>query len=152
VLLYGNLASFVPEAEQAPLRDALRAWLHEDRPTAMRLSAALTGRSAELFHLVEQQKLVTIAPQLRASIEQNRDQLSPLSPRDRLKSIEVPVYLLHGAHDSVIPPSEALFAGIELRGHPHSVLVTPLIEHVEVSRKADLLEQLALVQFMSHLF
>jgi hypothetical protein len=49
----------------------------------------------------------------------------------------VPVYLLHGSADSVIPPSETDWA--------------PLLDHVEISRTARLKDELALIDFMSEL-
>jgi pimeloyl-ACP methyl ester carboxylesterase len=152
VVLYGHLEDFVDEPELTPTREALRAWLHEDRPRARAIGATLKGEGARLFQLVEEQKLPTLAPQLKAMVEKNQKQYDALSPRGRLGRIDAPVYLLHGSHDSVIPPSEADFAGLELGSHCHDVLVTPLIEHVEISRTATLRDKLALVAFMAHLF
>ena len=63
----------------------------------------------------------------------------------------VPVYLLHGSADSVIPPSETEWAGLELEGAPHRALVSPLLEHVSVEGKAGLYDQFELVDFMSRL-
>jgi hypothetical protein len=61
----------------------------------------------------------------------------------------VPVYLLHGSHDSVIPPSETDAAHLELGAAEHQALVSPLLEHVEVSKSAGLTDKLALVAFMA---
>jgi hypothetical protein len=63
----------------------------------------------------------------------------------------VPVYLLHGSSDSVIPPSETEWAGLELAGVPHRALVSPLIEHVEVNKSAGLVDELELVDFMAQI-
>src|SRR6187399_2090343 len=69
----------------------------------------------------------------------------------KLGEMKVPVYLLHGAHDNVIPPSETDAAGLELGAARHIALVSPLIEHVEVSKSAGFGDQLALVSFMAQL-
>jgi hypothetical protein len=61
----------------------------------------------------------------------------------------LPVYLLHGSGDSVIPPSETEWASRELGSHDHRALVSPLLEHVEVSKTASVLHQVALVDFMA---
>ena len=58
---------------------------------------------------------------------------------------------MHGAGDSVIPASETEWAERELQGTEHVALVSPLLEHVEVSKPAGIADQLALVRFMSHL-
>jgi hypothetical protein len=59
------------------------------------------------------------------------------------------VYLLHGASDSVIPPSEAEWAERELGNLPHRALVSPLLEHVEVDKSGALGQELELVDFMA---
>jgi hypothetical protein len=61
------------------------------------------------------------------------------------------VYLLHGSHDSVIPPSETDWAALELGPHPHDALVSPLLEHVSVAGESDLGDKLALVKFMANM-
>lgn len=152
VVLYAYLEEFLAEPELTATRAAMRAWLQEDKATARTKASSLTGEGARLFQLLEQQKLAELSPQLKAVVEKHRAELRELSPRGRLKEIRVPVYLLHGAHDAVIPASEADFAGLELDGSPHELLVTPLIEHVEVNRETTLRERITLVAFLSHLF
>lgn len=152
VVLYGHLESFLRDPELTQTRAAFRAWLHEDRDTARRAAQTLTGEGARLFRLLEEQKLATLGPELMAAVKSNQTRYAQLSPHGMLGRIDAPVYLLHGTHDAVIPPSEADFAGLELGSHRHEVLVTPLIEHVEVSRAATWYEKLALVRFMANLF
>jgi len=152
VVLYGNLGKFTSPEDLSPMRDVVRAWLHEDRPAAMTLAPTLSPSNLALFQLIEGQKLGALAPQLKEILRQQHETSLALSPKGKLSDIGVPVYLLHGAHDSVIPPSESVFCGLELGDRAHEVLVTPLIEHVEVSRSAELREQFALVRFMARLF
>ena len=102
--------------------------------------------------MLEAQKLAELSPELRAIVAKHGAELSALSPKGKLKNIRAPVYLLHGSLDSVIPASEAEFADLELAESAHELLVTPLIEHVEVNRKASLREQFSLLAFMAHLF
>jgi pimeloyl-ACP methyl ester carboxylesterase len=152
VLLYGNLEQFVPASDLAPMRAGFRAWLQEDRKAARELAKARTTAEAnQLWDLLEAGKLQTLAARLDAMLEAQQAQLAALSPAGRLASTTVPVYLLHGAHDNVIPPSETDAAGIELGSARHVALVSPLIEHVEVSKGAGLGDQLALVSFMAQL-
>lgn len=152
VILYANLGEFLSEPELTPTRDAFRAWLHEDRPTALGIARSLNGEGARLFRLLQEQRLGELAPPLKAAVEKHRPELQSLSPRGQLNRIAAPVYLLHGSHDSVIPPNETECAHLELEGHAHDALVTPLIEHVEVSQNVGMAEKLGLVTFMAHLF
>jgi len=150
VVAYGNLEHFVEPADRDTLRDALRLWLHEDRPAAIARASQRTTESGErLFRLVESGKLAELGPDLLRLLAQKKAELAELSPAGRLAHIEAPVYLLHGSADSVIPPSEAEWGDRELGGAPHQALVSPLLEHVEVDEKGALGEQLALVDLMA---
>ncbi len=152
VLLYGELDHFVDEADRETLRDALRDWLHEDRAAALARASQRTTESGErLFMLLQQGRLLELAPELDALLKQHQSDLAALSPRGHLRDVGVPVYLLHGSGDSVIPPSETEWAGLELEDAPHRALVSPLLEHVSVSGSAGLVDQIELVDFMSKL-
>jgi dienelactone hydrolase len=152
VLLYGELDHFVEEPDRETLRDALRLWLHEEKARALaRASERTTASGERLFVLLQEGRLRELAPELRARLDSRQAELGALSPRGQLQQVGVPVYLLHGQGDSVIPPSETEWAGLELAGAPHRALVTPLLDHVEVSGSAGLVEKLELVDFMSRL-
>ncbi len=150
VLLYGNLERFVPDVDLPVMREGFKAWLHEDQKAARAAARGLVTPEAErLWQLLEKQQLQTLAPALDRLLEEQRSSLESLSAAGHLSSLRVPVYLLHGTHDSVIPASETDAANLELTGSEHQALVSPLLEHVEVSKKASLGDKLALVSFMA---
>lgn len=150
VLMYGNLEHFVPDGDLPAMREGFKLWLREDQKAARAAARARTTPEAErLWQLLEQHQLQTLAPELDRLLESQRERLAALSAAGHLKSLGVPVYLLHGAHDSVIPPSETDSAALELAGALHQALVSPLIEHVEVRKAAGLADKLALVAFMA---
>ena len=62
----------------------------------------------------------------------------------------MPVFLLHGAHDDVIPPAEAQFAAREIgpSGDVH-LLITPALKHVTVEGHPTLRQQWQAVHFMA---
>lgn len=157
VMVYGHLESFVPEADLPAMRGAFKAWLQEDRKAARaRVAACTSFESVALWHLLESGTLRSLAPKLDALLESRSDELSALSSASKLGQISVPVYLLHGSHDSVIPPYETDAADLELSASDassagHLALVSPLLEHVEVSKTAGLSDELALVSFMAQL-
>lgn len=150
VMLYGNIGSFVPEQDRGAAGRALRAWLMEDRARAKsEADSCTTDACRELFARVRDGRAAELGPQVKALIASHEQDLAGLSPRGRLSSIRVPVHLLHGDGDSVIPPSESEWAAEELGSLPHSLLVTPLIEHVEVSKPAGWGQKAMLVDFMA---
>jgi dienelactone hydrolase len=152
VLVYGNLEHFVPAVDLPVMREGFKAWLHEDQKAARAAARArVTPEAERLWQLLEQQQLQTLAPELDRLLERQGAELDRLSARGHLRSLSVPVYLLHGSHDSVIPASETDAANLELSGAEHRALVSPLLDHVEVSKKAGLGDQLALVAFMAKL-
>lgn len=152
VLLYGNLEHFVPAEDLAVMREGFKEWLHEDVKAARAAAKGRVSPEADrLWQLLETQQLQTLAPELDRLLEAQSAELSRLSARGHLRALEVPVYLLHGSHDSVIPPSETDAANLELAGTEHQALVSPLLEHVEVSKSAGLSDKWALVSFMAKL-
>jgi dienelactone hydrolase len=152
VLLYGNLERFVPASDLPAMRAGVKAWLEEDRPRARRFAAARTTPESErLWKLLEAGRTQELAPELEAVLAGKERELEALSPHGRLAKIGVPVYLLHGSHDSVIPPSETDWAAQELGSQPHDALVSPLLEHVSVAGQAGWEEKLALVRFMARM-
>jgi dienelactone hydrolase len=152
VLIYGNLEHFVPAADLPAMRAGFQAWLQEDRKRARAAAESRTTPEAErLWQLLENQQLQTLAPELDRLLAGQSAELAGLSSVGRLQQLTMPVYLLHGSHDSVIPPSETDAAALELDGAEHQALVSPLLEHVEVSKTASLAEKLALVSFMARL-
>jgi dienelactone hydrolase len=153
VLLYGAVDRFAPEADRPALRDALRSSLHQDPASAAAAAARLTtDRGRQLWRLAETRQLQTLAPELEAIVTERRAELAALSPRGRLAALHVPVYLVHGADDSVIPAIETTWASRELGDADHLALISPLIEHVEVNRAAGFMDKLALVRFIARMF
>jgi pimeloyl-ACP methyl ester carboxylesterase len=152
VLVYENLDWFVPAEDRAVMREAVKAWLHEDRARAWWFaSLGTTLRSEQFFEHLASGDSSAFRATLGTAMEGTSGLNNGLSPRGRLDRIPVPVYLLHGAGDRVIPAEETVWGGRELDGHPHAALVSPLIEHVEVSGKPTWRDQWALVDFMSRL-
>src|SRR5258705_322362 len=104
VLTYRYLDRLVLEADREIMRHALRAWLHEDREVARVWAKSLTSPEAEqLFARFESHRLGELGRDLEALVREDARDLERLSPHGKLHRILCPVYLLHGADDSVIP-------------------------------------------------
>jgi dienelactone hydrolase len=152
VLVYENLAHFAPAADQPALQRSFKAWLQVDRKSARKAAEALvTPEGQRLWQLLEKQQLQALAPELDRLLEQQTQRLRRLSAAGQLRRLTMPVHLLHGSHDSVIPPSETDAAHLELGAAEHQALVSPLLEHVEVSKTAGFSDKLALVAFMAEI-
>ncbi|HMR79738.1 MAG TPA: hypothetical protein PKD61_31740, partial [Polyangiaceae bacterium] len=152
VLVNQHLEALVAKQDRPCLGAALQSWLKEERERAVTLaSQCSTAEARRIFALLQAGKLKQLAPALGGLLLAHDAELAQLSPKGRMGDIRPPVYLLHGAHDNVIPPSETEWAERELQGARHSALVTPLLGHVEVEPSAQWLDQVALVSFMARM-
>jgi len=154
VLLYQELEHFVDEEDLPAMRDAVRAWLGEDRKKAAVAAARCRTVSGQhIYRLLETSHLAELAPALEERVRLRGSELRALSPHGRLAAIHVPVYALHGSGDTVIPPSETtwLEREAEASGADHRMLVTPLLEHVSIAGHAKLGDEWALVDLIGRL-
>ncbi len=83
-------------------------------------------------------------------IDRHSKEMDAVSPGGKMSGLHVPVYLLHGAGDSVIPPSESLWLAQDV---PHddlrAVLISPALVHVDMDKKVTFCDEWALVDFMA---
>jgi pimeloyl-ACP methyl ester carboxylesterase len=148
VLVYSHVEDFFPAADVPVARDALRSWLHEDFDVARARAQALSPESAPLMKQIFDHS-PALAPLLDAEVSRLAPQLAAVSPSGHLATLRVPVFLLHGAGDRVIPASETEWLAHDTpRGLLRAALVSPAIEHVALEDKSSLGDELALVHFM----
>jgi pimeloyl-ACP methyl ester carboxylesterase len=148
VLVYSHVEDFFPAADVPVARDALRSWLHEDFDAARARAAALSPEAAARMKQIFDHS-PSLAPALDAEVTRLSSQLAAVSPGAHLAELRVPVFLLHGAGDRVIPSSETEWLAHDTpRGLLRAALVSPAIEHVELEGKPSLGDELALVHFM----
>jgi pimeloyl-ACP methyl ester carboxylesterase len=151
VLEYEYVEDFVPPADVPAIRTVLRAHLYEDKAAEKTTMAALTpAQQAEAKELMDTKSLKTQAS-LAASNERNAEVLAELSPHGRLETLTVPVYLLHGEADNIIPSAETLWMETELpRSTLKAALVSPVISHIDFeSSQPTALDQWRLIHFFA---
>ncbi len=150
VFFYAYADRFVDIASRLTFRDALRLLLQEKRPEALRVAGFLQGDARALFDRISAHDKSFLQPLVAGVLPSLRPDMARASPAGHLAGLTVPVFLLHGAGDDVIPAAEARFAAQELaaRGHVH-LLVTPAIKHVTVQGHPSAWQQWQIVHFMA---
>jgi dienelactone hydrolase len=150
VLVYDRLEDFFPPSDLDAARIALRAWLWEDVADARKKEEALSPPSRAKMDELFDDHLDSIEPALLAELETHRDDMRAASPHAGMEGLRAPVYLLHGAGDSVIPATETLWLATDVpKGLVRDVLVSPAVVHVELEGEPPLREKWALVHFMA---
>lgn len=132
----------IPDADA--VRAALGALLREERPELASLSPEARARLDPLRHGHE---LAPAAPRLRQIVEAHAADLAALSPAGHLVDVKVPVFLLHGQGDPLVPSTESRAIQRE-RPEGTQLLRTPLLGHAD-HREVSLLDQLEVVRFMA---
>ena len=148
VLLYTHAADFFPAEDVSAARDALRLFLHEKRNEAREVAKRLSPPSKAKMDVVFGPDISSLRPELMAMIARRTPDMKLVSPHDRLAGLRAHVYILHGAGDTVIPATEALWLAQDVPAASlRMVLVSAAIEHVEL-KEPSLGDQWSLVHFM----
>jgi pimeloyl-ACP methyl ester carboxylesterase len=153
VFVYAHLSRFFPPDDLPAAREALRYWLWEEpenaKPWLAQLSPAARSTMEDLFA----DRIDTLRTKMLDVIRTEEPELAALSPRGQITDLRVPVLILHGSADNVIPAAESVWLAeeiplIELRG----VLITPTFSHVDPQQKVTWLDELRLVHFVGGIF
>jgi dienelactone hydrolase len=161
VILLAGLRHFVPPDQTEALRHAIMTFLDAssydttDKPRAAalfadarRLGDALPEPARTVMSWVNNRDVTTLGPQLLPYLEELGGDAA-LSP-ERSPATHVPVFLLHGAHDNVIPYTETpkLAAYLRAQGNARvTSLLTPLMSHANVAAAASVSEVWTLIRF-----
>jgi acetyl esterase/lipase len=150
VFIYAHAERFFDEKDAAPAREALRLWLAEKRDEARAKAAALDPPARDRLNRLFDHELGEVSPLILREVDADRDELAAVSPHGRLAGLRVPVFLLHGSGDTVIPPSETGWLAHDVpKQDLRDVLVSPAIVHIELTGKPTWRDQWALVHFLA---
>ena len=149
VLIYADVESFFEKPDQAGAREAIRLWLgerlEEARTAAQSLSPAAQARLEALFR----HERDTVRDKLVSEIRLHSAELLEVSPRGRLGALRVPVFLIHGVGDKVIPTSETEWLAREVPAeYLRRALITPVLSHADVQTNLGLREYWEVLSFM----
>jgi pimeloyl-ACP methyl ester carboxylesterase len=148
LLAYSHLEDFFSPRDIPVAREALRQWLWE-QPQAMKTAAAMSpAGQVELDRLLHHRDLLRDA--LLKEITLHKEEMEAVSPHGHIAALQTPVYLLHGAGDTVIPSSETLWLAKDVPQQDlKAILVSQALVHVDMGAKVKWQEQWQLVDFMA---
>jgi dienelactone hydrolase len=165
ILLLAALQHFVPAAQVEPLHDAIVTFLDAsgyestDRARSARLFAEARAKAAGLpdpartvMGWVNDRNVAALGPKLLPYLEELGGDPA-LSP-ERSPATQVPVFLLHGAADNVIPSTETPRVADYLGRHGNArvaYLLTPLLSHADTSASVRMADAWALVRFWTRM-
>ena len=151
VLEYENLQDFVPATDVATMRAMLRAHLYEDGPAERGVFAAMTPEQVkEAKGLLDATSHTTLGL-LEQSQKKHGLDMAAVSPQGRLAGMTVPVYLLHGEGDNIIPSAETAWMAEELpKRKLEARLISPVLSHLNLDGKGPgVVDRLRLVHFFA---
>lgn len=152
VLVYNRVDDFFPLEDREPARLALRAWLQEKRDLAREVQKSASPASQKKLEEIFTTDLHGLRADLLAIVKAHEGEDTGVSPHGHLGGLEAPVFLLHGADDSVIPSSETLWLARDVPpGLLRQAVVSPAIRHVEVEGEPTYAEQWELLHFMGEI-
>ena len=151
VYFYAHAEQFVAADQLEIFRDALRLMLHHDRLTAERAAAGLHDEARVLFNQIDRNDKRALAPLVLRTIVTLRSEMAAVSPAGHMDAIRgIPVFILHGANDDVMPPTEPAANARELESHADvHLLITPAMKHVTFEGEASWRERFRILHTMA---
>lgn len=150
VLAYSHLEDFFSPRDVPLARDALHEQLWE-QPDAQEKIALLSPAGRKTFDMLLHHR-DQLQQRFFKEIDHHRGEMQAVSPHNHVGDLRVPVYLLHGTTDSVIPASETLWLAKEVPSTQlRAVLISPAMNliHVDGQRGVPIMQEWALVDFMA---
>ena len=161
VVLYGMTPRVVPPEQVEALREGIRTFLWASQLTlvdqkkadatfakARQMVKGMPEPAATYLRYVNDRNVKALGPVLVPHIAEVAAHAA-MSPQRATSAPAAPVYLLHGADDTVIPAVESRLLADHLRSRDADVrvLLSGLITHAEVDKSAAASETLKLVSF-----
>lgn len=149
VFAYSHAARLFP-TDPDKTKELLRVWLHGDPEAAKRGMATLEPRARATMDMLVRHDHAGLVADVNAILAAESARSLAASPRGKLAAMGPPVFLLHGATDDVIPPSESRFIWGELPAPARgSLLVSQALGHVELKGTPTKGDQVELVELMA---
>jgi pimeloyl-ACP methyl ester carboxylesterase len=151
VFVYSNLEKFFAASDLSAAHEALRDWLWEQPEDAQKTLSQLSPAGRTTMEMLFARQIDRLRPQLLDVIRVDEPKLAALSPQGKLGNLHVPVFILHGSTDDVIPSTESLWLQREVPPkYLREVLITPAFSHVDPDKSATWGDELRLVGFLAN--
>jgi pimeloyl-ACP methyl ester carboxylesterase len=153
VLAYSHLEDFFSPRDTPAAREALHKWLWEQPNDAMEIVKTMSPAGQREFDLMVHHR-DQLQPTLLKEIKNHGDEMQAVSPHSQVSQLHIPVYLLHGTTDSVIPSSETLWLAKDVPAPAlKTVLISPAMNmiHVDGQHPVTLSQKWVLVDFMAQI-
>jgi pimeloyl-ACP methyl ester carboxylesterase len=149
VFVYAHLNQFFSAADLDAAHEALRDWLWEQPEKAKVAAEKLSPPARETMDALLNRRIDEVRPRILGAIGDDQAELAAISPHGHMDSLRVPVYILHGSADNIIPPAESLWLAKDIpRAQVRDVLITQAFSHVDPEKDATVGEQWKLVKFV----
>jgi pimeloyl-ACP methyl ester carboxylesterase len=150
VFVYSHLDQFFSPSDLDVAHEALRDWLWEHPEGAKALLSRLSAPGQATMNVLVTRQIERLRPKLLEAIVDDQSQLATISPEGKLAGLRVPVFILHGSTDDVIPSTESLWLEKEIpRPYLKGALITPAFSHVDPEKSPTWPEELRLVGFLA---
>jgi pimeloyl-ACP methyl ester carboxylesterase len=150
VYVYAHLSQFFEAKDIPAAHEALKYWLWEEPQNAQPWVDKVSPPARSILDALIARRIELVRPRLLSAIHADAVELAALSPDGHMASLRVPVYILHGATDTVIPPAESLWLEREVpRSELRAALITPAFTHVDPQHRASWIDELQLVHFIA---
>jgi pimeloyl-ACP methyl ester carboxylesterase len=148
VFVYAQLEKFFSAGDLPVAREALRYWLWEEPQNAQPLLARLSPAGRATMDVLLKRQIDGLRPKLLEVISEDQSGMAAISPEGHIGNLRVPVFILHGSMDNVIPFTESLWLQKEVpRNYLREVLITPAFSHADPSKSETWYQELKLIQF-----
>jgi pimeloyl-ACP methyl ester carboxylesterase len=149
VLIYDHLEQFFPDADLPVAHEALRDLLWEKPDDAQPLFAQLSPDARTTMQTLFAHHVSELRRQILLIIATDELQLEAISPEGKLSELRVPVYVLHGETDDIIPSTESMWLAKDVpKRDLRAVLITPAFSHVDPQKGVKPFQQIKLVDFL----
>jgi len=151
VLMYAHPEDFFPANDAAIAERAIQLDLYEKPTEAAAEALKLSAPSQAMVAKLMRDDMSPIRQPLLDSIAHHQDEMEAVSPHGHLANLHVPVVLLHGAGDDVIPSTEAQWLARDIPADDlKEMLVSKAVSHVEMGDTVTRRDKFLLVRFFAH--
>lgn len=148
ILAYSHLGDFFSAPDIPQAREALRLWLWEQPEATQKAQELSRNGRAEWDLLLHHRD--RLQQKFLDEVERYSDEMLAVSPHGKLQDLAVPVFLLHGAGDNVIPAAECMWLAKDVpEKDVKAVLVSAALIHVKMGETVTLKEKWQLVDFLA---